>query len=429
MHIREAAQKLAQQVTQERMTGLDRGLLKAADDLVVDVGTIPRQGEYWTRRLDIERLKFLSRMGLARQMSGSRWCLAPEMENTLTALGERGDILKAYHKAMGEDGRGSHDLDSVIFNPDDGATGVTGKVIALGVLNDITDQSYCVLDMTSGRSVLVKMGVSQNIEALQMGDIFEIAPKTFVPKPSDRTIDKISRLNGGVYSLAAHMNQDASARPEFLKAHIRRLEAMRRAGLAKRRKDGTWRVPEYYLEKVTELESRRGKDSPVNARVLVRDSLQSLANTLGRTWLDEQLASADIPLPDKGFGREVRSALQQRRAFLVSSNILETLDQPITKAHLAELERQDIQAAGKNLEDKMGMPFTPPPASGRISGKLVDSIEQPRSRYAVIERAKDFTLVPWRDVLEKRRGIEISGQIRNGQINWQFGRKRGLDIS
>ena len=93
MQVREAGQKLAQQVTQDRLTGLDRAFLKAADKAIIDLGGSPAAGESWTRRLDIARLKHLSSIGLAQKLSGSQWQLASNMEKTLRQMGERGDIL------------------------------------------------------------------------------------------------------------------------------------------------------------------------------------------------------------------------------------------------------------------------------------------------------------------------------------------------
>ena len=44
--------------------------------------------------------------------------------------------------------------------------------------------------------------------------------------------------------------------------------------------------------------------------------------------------------------------------------------------------------------------------------------------YALVERSRDFTLVPWRDVLERNIGKTASGILRADGINWQFGRGR-----
>lgn len=38
--------------------------------------------------------------------------------------------------------------------------------------------------------------------------------------------------------------------------------------------------------------------------------------------------------------------------------------------------------------------------------------------------SRDFTLVPWRDVLERNIGKAASGIMRPNGISWQFGRGR-----
>lgn len=430
MPIREAGQKLARQVTQERLTALDRGLLKCAEEYIVDVGTVPRAGESWTRRLDIERLKVLSKMGLAEKQSPTHWALSPDLEDRLRSLGERGDIIKAYHKTLQSQEMVVHDLASIVYEPKtDRANPVIGKVMGVGVLDDISDRAYCVLGTIDGRAVFVKMGNPENIEDISAGDVIAITPNVVAPKPSDKTIDNIASRNGGIYSLAAHMKADPSARPEFLKAHIRRLEALRRFKLVMRQKDGSWRVPVDYYEKVTGLESQRGNHRPVNVRTLTRGNLQKQARLMGRTWLDQQLMKKTDEISETGFGGELKAAMKKRRAFLFAEKITKSADQKITKANLDQLERRDVEAAGRAYEGELGKPFALPPKTGRVSGKLFESVDRPSGRYAIVERAKDFTLVPWRDVLEKRKGMEISGQIRNGQINWELGRKPGLGIT
>lgn len=430
MRVLEAGEKLARQVTQERLTGLDRGLLRAAQENIVDVGAVPKQGEAWARRLDIARLKFLSKIGLAEKLINQSWRLAPDMEDTLKSLGERGDIIKAYHRAMGQNENQERDLGSVIYNPGQGdPTRLVGRVRAKGILDDVSDQSYVILDKFDGRTVFVKTGNANQIEDLAIGQVIELASKQFEPKPSDHTIERIAAKNGRVYSLALHNQIDPSASPDYLEAHVRRLEALRRVGLVTRRQDGSWQVSGNYLERVQEYETRRGKGQPFEQRIVSKIRLKTLSRTMGRTWLDEQLMDQDIKISDKGFGGEVKEALKARRAFLVRSKIHLKQTQTITRDHLIELERRDLTDAGEKLSMQLGKAYAPMPSSGRIDGKLVDDIERPSGRYAIVERAKDFTLVPWRDVMERRRGMKISGQVRNGRINWQLGRQRGLGIS
>jgi hypothetical protein len=44
--------------------------------------------------------------------------------------------------------------------------------------------------------------------------------------------------------------------------------------------------------------------------------------------------------------------------------------------------------------------------------------------HALVERSRDFTLVPRRNVLERNLGKTASGIMRTDGINWQFGRGR-----
>src|SRR3546814_19664243 len=45
--------------------------------------------------------------------------------------------------------------------------------------------------------------------------------------------------------------------------------------------------------------------------------------------------------------------------------------------------------------------------------------------HALVERSRDFPLVPWRDVLERHVGKSASGIIQAAGISWTFGRARG----
>jgi len=46
-------------------------------------------------------------------------------------------------------------------------------------------------------------------------------------------------------------------------------------------------------------------------------------------------------------------------------------------------------------------------------------------RYALVEKSREFTLVPWRPVLERQIGKPVSGIMRGDGISWTFGRGRG----
>jgi Protein of unknown function (DUF3363) len=66
----------------------------------------------------------------------------------------------------------------------------------------------------------------------------------------------------------------------------------------------------------------------------------------------------------------------------------------------------------------------------RIEGVYRRSIELASGRFAVIEKSREFTLVPWRPVLERSLGRQVSGIAREETISWMLGRQRsGPSIS
>ena len=100
--------KLVREIDQERLTRIDRALLREAGDAaggVIDLRTAagePRSD--FDRQLRIGRLQALERLGLAEEIATGRWRLVPGMEETLRALGERGDIIKTMHRALTRQG-------------------------------------------------------------------------------------------------------------------------------------------------------------------------------------------------------------------------------------------------------------------------------------------------------------------------------------
>jgi type IV secretory pathway VirD2 relaxase len=96
--------QLEHEVEAERLTGLDRALIGRAEQGVVDLraddpGTDVERAH---RQLLIARARQLERMKLAALEGPLCWSLSPEVEDVLRTMGERGDIIKAMHRAMSE---------------------------------------------------------------------------------------------------------------------------------------------------------------------------------------------------------------------------------------------------------------------------------------------------------------------------------------
>ena len=79
------------------------------------------------------------------------------------------------------------------------------------------------------------------------------------------------------------------------------------------------------------------------------------------------------------------------------------------------------------LAHKHGKQFAQSPQSGRINGTYVERLDRPSGCYAFIERAKDFSLVLWRTVMDRSLGKQISSMIRGRQIAWTLTKGRRIE--
>lgn len=425
----DVAKKLALEVHKERFTKLDRDLLDKSVNQIVDVSAKLSEGMNWQQRFEKGRVKTLAKLGLAEKVGFGTWRLDDNLERTLRRLGDRGDIIKAYHKALTRALLERASYSDPVYDPAATlAKPVIGRIISTGILDDVNDRSFIMVDTVHGEAKFVETGRASNIENIEPGMIIRAGPQSYSPKQSDYTIADIATKRGGIYSPSAHEMSDPSAREEFIKAHVRRLEAMRRKGHAERNSDGSWKIPKDYLRRASEYEKSRGFGNPVKLNVLACEPLPDLPKAIGKTWLDEELKSERQPRTYGGFGEEVEAAKVQRRQFLIQQGLLAD-KQPVTDGTLKALETLDLDAAAKSLTSELGKPYVPAPQHRRISGTYREAIVRPSGKYAVIEKSKDFTLVPWRETMDRNLGKSISGTLKNQTISWTLTKARGQSIS
>lgn len=91
----------------------------------------------------------------------------------------------------------------------------------------------------------------------------------------------------------------------------------------------------------------------------------------------------------------------------------------------AELRRREMGTAAARLSRQLGLPFSEPVRGERVEGVLRRRIDLSSGSFALVENSREFTLVPWRPVLEKQIGREVSGIAKgSGGIDWTLGRQR-----
>ena len=426
---RQIEARLRSEVEQERFTSLDRGLLREAEtDGVIRSGTAA--GDAFRQTLRAGRLQKLRRLGLAEEIAPGQWRLAEDLEPVLRRMGERGDIIKTMHREMAREGLARGVADYAIYDPaEPDAPRLIGRVVARGLSDELNDRHYLIVDGVDGRAHYIDIGRADATEPTPEGAIVAIAPKRIEPRTVDHTVAEIAAANGGRYTVDIHLRHDPSATAAFAETHVRRLEVMRRLGAGVAREaDGTWIIALDHLDRATAFERTQAGASPVMVETLSALPLDRQIGAEGATWLDRELV-ADTPTPvrDAGFGRELRESLVQRRQWLIEQELArQEEDRTVYRANmLGLLRRRELARVGAQLAGELGLRYAEMEAGERIEGVYRRRLDLASGRFAVIEKSREFTLVPWRPVLERSLGKQLSGIARGDAISWTFGRQRG----
>jgi type IV secretory pathway VirD2 relaxase len=198
--------------------------------------------------------------------------------------------------------------------------------------------------------------------------------------------------------------------------------------------------PEFVPDKgmIVAIENHASEGSEkqrIRLRILSYLNLGKLVDADGATWLDKELLGKS---PEKvnqcGFGVEVASAVVRRRQWLVAEG-MGSVDSANTfqpqPRMLDQLRQRDLRQASQILSKELGLANAQAVEGERIDGTFNRSVNLASGKYAVVEKSKEFTLVPWRPEMEQFRGKLLYGTASSQGINWDWNtvRSRGLGIS
>lgn len=429
---RDIERHLRAEIDQERLTNIDRQLVRDGDAerIVVAAHRDPFQ-----QALRAGRLAKLERLGLADDMGSGKWRLPDGLESNLRRLGERGDIIRTMQRAYAEIANAPALVDRVIYDPAAAdARPLVGRLVERGLSDELHDRHYGIVEATDGRSHYVDLGKAEEFDALKRGAILEITPAYGGIREVDRTIIAVAAAHDGRYDVDAHLRHDPQASEAFAQSHVRRLEAIRlRIGTVEREADGRWIITPDHLDKVAAYEQARVRERPVAVTMLSSEPLGKLIGADAATWLDRELvAPVPAPLRDAGFGQEVKAAQAQRRQWLIQQGLAEERGGTVAYRPdmIAQLQRRELLRVAGQLSDELGLRFVEVAPGERIEGVLKRSVDLTSGRFALIEKSREFTLVPWRPVLERQMGKQVSGMMRGSGISWNVGRgRKGPEIS
>jgi type IV secretory pathway VirD2 relaxase len=424
--IRDVERTLRAEVEQERLTSIDRSLLRGmGEDRVVEA----HGPNALDQALRAGRLAKLGKLGLAEPVGAGRWRLAEGFDDTLRRMRERGDIIRTMQREFTRAAIDRAAVDQVIYDPaSESATPLVGRIVARGLANEHADHHYLIVDATDGRSHYVAIGRGEAVEPLATGAIIRIDPRRAEVRAVDRTVALVASANGGRYDIDAHLRHDPTATQDFAETHVRRLESLRRTVVGVTRDpSGIWTIAPDHLNRVAAHERAMLRDRPVAVETLSALPLDRLVDADAATWLDrEALADAPTPIRDAGFGHDVKTAQARRRQWLIAQGFAEENEGVVTYRPdmLAALQRRDLLRVAGQLSSELQLPFVESAPGSRVDGLYRRPVDLPSGRFALVERSRDFTLVPWRPVLDARIGKPVSGILRDGGVSWSFGRGR-----
>ena len=341
-------------------------------------------------------------------------------------MGERGDIIRTMQRVNGGAQR-----ELAVFEPGEKARPIIGRVAAKGLVDELYDKGYLVLDGIDGKTHYVALPAKTELAPYPVGAVVEARGAGEV-RAADRNIAALA--TDGLYRTDHHLTVvKAQAAPgrdpaEVVGTHVRRLEALRRADIVERLAEGVWQVPADLPEQGRQYDAQRAGGVVVELKSHL--PIERQARVIGATWLDQQLIGGGEGLGEVGFGGDVRQALQQRADFLAGKGLAERRGQRVILARnrLATLRNRDLAQAAQNIAAETGLEHRAVGDGERVSGVYRRSVMLASGRFAMLDDGKGFSLVPWKPVLDHRLGQSVAATIRGTSVSWEFGKQRRLAI-
>lgn len=410
----EIAQTQAKEVDADRLTRIDRRLAQDSKDNIVQLERPDTVHGRFEQTLTRRRLQHLERLYLAEPNDASGWRLKDGWQDTLRMMGRKGDKIRELAAASRDGFQGPR----AIFEPSvSKQKTILGRVVDDGPENELQDRRYLIVDGVDGTRWHASIGNRLPGTLPPPDAIVEVTALAPKARRADHIIARIAALNGGIYSDDLHADTDPTANTEYRRAHVRRLEALRRAGIVNRDADGKFHIPSDYLNRAATFEVTRNGSVQLEVKSWV--GLGDQIERHAPTWLDE---ISDESWRE-GFGGNVFEAKRARQQFLAERGLASAdgFLSEADKARLAEAERLDVARKVSN-----GSVYIDLPEGGRFDGVYDKPVDLAQGRFAIIAKSKEFSLVPWRPEMERYRGRSLSVQRTAGGVDWRIGKARGI---
>ncbi|NQY98964.1 MAG: DUF3363 domain-containing protein [Henriciella sp.] len=418
----ELVAKLERETGLRKVTRMDRILMREMDRTgAVNLDKLRRNRPHYQKRLNT-----LRSMGLARHQSGGIWSVDDQLDIALNALEKSDTIAVRIEQAVrgaGLDRISAHEQGPFNYN-----NAVHGRLLKVGYDNELMDRRYAIVDGLDGHVHYFDLGTSFP-KGLKPGDMLEIKPRSPGALGMDQTIADVAAQNRGIFSLTKHEQSDLKVSAKHLAMIKNRIAALERAGLIQRFHEEAYSIGSDFVDRVDKHLGKAAKRSPNIVRKLEGRAFESQVRAFGETWLDQQLAGQAVePIGDAGLGGDIRSAMDDRmRRHFQRGIVNDRNTKELSDNHLKLLQKEGMLHASLDITKETGLTYRAIKPGDRIEGTFKRVHQTEHAKFAVIDRGREFSLVPWKRELEKLRDrpIEIT-MSRSRSIAWTIGRTRGL---
>ncbi|MEL7102538.1 MAG: DUF3363 domain-containing protein [Pseudomonadota bacterium] len=418
----ELVAKLERETTLRKVTRMDRILMQEMGrNGTINLDNLRRNRSHYN-----ERLHTLRSMGLAHHQSGGIWSVDDQLDVALNAL-EKSDTIavRIGHavRSAGLDRISAHEQGPFKYGD-----AVHGRLLKIGYDDELMDRRYAIVDGLDRRVHHFDLGVSFPKD-LKPGDMVEIKTRSPGALGMDQTVADVAAQNRGIYSFAKHKQSNPKVGAKHLAMIENRIAALERAGLVQRFHGDAYSIGPDFVDRVDEYFGKAAKRSPNIVRKLEGRAFESQVRAFGETWLDQQLAGQAVePIGGAGLDGDVRTAMDARMKRHFQRGIVNNRDaEALNDDHLKFLQKEGMLHASLDIAKETGLTYRAIQPGDRIEGTFKRVHQTEHAKFAIIDRGREFSLVPWKRSLEKLRDRPIKITMsRTRDIAWTIDRTRGL---